>query len=247
MKRELEGRVALVTGALGAVGSSIAIRLLEEGATVIAAFRGEIARFESLRSRTTGAIHPWIIDIADDACVQGAIADIIRTFSRIDILVNNAGVNESLPFAMMDDAAWNRVVDTNLTGVKRMCAAVAGPMMSQRAGSIINLSSALATVLGRGSAAYAASKAALERFTEVAAVELGRKGIRVNAVAPGLLDGGMGIDMHPNAEAMALDRTPLGRKGTLAEVAEAVLFLATSRSSFVTGHILAVDGGLTCG
>jgi 3-oxoacyl-[acyl-carrier protein] reductase len=120
-------------------------------------------------------------------------------------------------------------------------------MMVRRHGVIINISSILACVLGRGSAAYAATKAGLNRFTEVAAQELGKKGIRVNGVAPGLLDTGMGVGMLPEAEAITLARTPLGRKGTLGEVVEAVLFLASPRASYITGHTLTVDGGVSCG
>ena len=217
-----------------------------------AGFRGELERFAPHRAslsafQSGGTVTPCVLDVTDEASAERVIREIFAKKKRVDILINNAAVNETSPFMAAAPAVWDDIVDTNLTGAKRMCAAAAKPMMVRKSGCIINISSALGTVLGRGSAAYAASKAALNRFTEVAAQEMGRFNIRVNGVSPGLLVSGMGVGMIDKAEEIALARTPLGRRGELDEAVEAVLFLASDRASYITGHILAVDGGLSHG
>jgi 3-oxoacyl-[acyl-carrier protein] reductase len=251
MPLEFQEKIVLVTGALGALGSALALRFAAEGATVVAAFRGDSSRFNALAARIpspcAGTIVPHSFDICDSTATAVAVREILARFQKIDVLINNAAVNESAPFMAMDDAAWDAIIDTNLSAVRRLTALIAPPMMARRGGAIVNISSVLGRAFGRGSAAYAASKAAIDRFTQVAAQELGKKGVRVNAVAPGLLDKGMGIGMFPEAAAQALARTPLGRKGTLDEAVEAALFLASSRASYITGQILTVDGGLSCG
>jgi 3-oxoacyl-[acyl-carrier protein] reductase len=251
MAHEFQGKTVLVTGALGALGSALALRFAAEGATAIASFRGDPARFNTLAGtipcNCPGAVVPLLLDLSDPAAPEAAVREVLARFQKIDILINNAAVNESAPFAMIDDRTWDLIFDTNISAVWRLTTQAARPMMVRREGVVINISSVLAVALGRGAAAYAAAKAALNRFTEVAAQELGKKGIRVNGVAPGLLDTGLGAGMRPEAEAEALARTPLRRKGTIADVVEAVLFLASPRAAYITGHILTVDGGLSCG
>jgi 3-oxoacyl-[acyl-carrier protein] reductase len=251
MPLEFTGKNVLITGATGALGTALSVRFIEEGATVIAGFRGDLSRFNALSSRLgetdRARIVPLQCDLRDAAAANAAVRDIVARFRTIDVLVNNAAVNESCPFTMMEPEAWESIIDTNLSAVWRITSQAALPMMAQRGGVIINISSVLATELGRGSAAYAAAKAALNRFTQVAAQELGKKGVRINAVAPGLLDTGMADGLQPEAEAQALARTPLGRKGTVNDVVEAVLFLASSRATYITGQILTVDGGISCG
>jgi NAD(P)-dependent dehydrogenase (short-subunit alcohol dehydrogenase family) len=252
MEAELKDKVVIITGALGALGRCLSMRFAEEGAHVMACFRGEPERFDALRASVeqagaAGAVSPHVLDVTDQGQVAAVVEEVASSHQRIDVLVNNAGQNDQAPFMMQEGDVWQGIVDTNLTGARHMCAAVSKPMMLRRSGAIINISSVLGTVLGRGAAAYAASKAALNRFTEVAALELGKFNIRVNGVSPGLLSAGLGLGAEPHAEAFAADRTPLGRRGTLDEVADAVVFLASSRASYITGHILSVDGGLSIG
>jgi 3-oxoacyl-[acyl-carrier protein] reductase len=251
MPLDFAGKNVIITGATGALGTALALRFVAGGATVIAGFRGDASRFEALASQLGEADRPRLAafqcDLQDAAATDAAIRDFVARFKTIDVLVNNAAANESCPFPMMEPASWDSIIDTNLSAVWRLTSQVALPMMAQRSGVIINISSVLATVLGRGSAAYAAAKAGLNRFTQVAAQELGKKGVRINAVAPGLLDIGLGEGLQPEAEAQALARTPLNRKGTASDVVEAVLFLASSRASYITGQILTVDGGISCG
>jgi 3-oxoacyl-[acyl-carrier protein] reductase len=248
MSKEMMDKVVIITGALGALGKVLVKKFAQEGAIVYACFRGNYSRFEqALSFFGEGKIFPSRFDITSSAEITTEINHIYSLYNRIDVLVNNAGVNKTDPFMLVEDDTWDTIINTNLTSVKRMCTAVAKPMILRKSGSIVNVSSVLARTLGRGSSAYAASKAALERFTEIAAVELGKKGIRVNAVAPGLLETGMGATMMPQAEIHSLERTPLGRKGTLDEVANVVLFLASNKASYITGHTLTVDGGLSCG
>jgi 3-oxoacyl-[acyl-carrier protein] reductase len=251
MKQEFSDNVVIITGALSPLGSALVFRFAAEGASVIACLKGEISRSDELMKlcgqRALNSVYPYSLDITNTAQVEEVVAQVTSRFKHIDILINNAGIQESSPFMMLEEPKWKAILDTNILGAERLCAAVSRPMMLQHSGTIVNISSILGTILGRGSAAYAVSKAGLNRLTQVMAVELGKKGIRVNAVAPGLLEKGMGDNLHPEAEKIALDRTPLGRRGTLDEIVEAVLFLASSRSSYITGHILTVDGGVSCG
>ena len=252
MKHGFSENIVIVTGALGALGSEIALRFAGEGATVIAVFRGDRERSSSLRrlfeeNEVEGELIACPLDVTEHDRVENEINGIFKRFGRIDVLVNNAAINFSAPFMSLEDEYWDSILATNLTGTRNMCAAVSKPMMVRRGGSIVNISSVSSRALGRGDSAYAASKAAINRFTQIAAVELGRKGVRVNAVAPGLLEAGLSDNLHPRAEKIVLDRTALGRRGTAREVAEAVLFLASSKASFITGHVLTVDGGLCHG
>jgi 3-oxoacyl-[acyl-carrier protein] reductase len=248
MNGEFSEKVVVVTGALGALGSVIVKRFADEGAVVYACFRGDLSRFEQEKSIFgDGLVFPCSFDVRSADQCSVAISKIVDTHKKIDILINNAAVNKPDPFMVTDNETWDTILSTNLDAVRHLCVAAAKPMMIQRSGVIINISSVLAHTLGRGSSAYAASKAALDRFTEVTSVELGKRGIRVNAVAPGLLQSGMGDAMMSQAEKISLDRTPLGRKGTPDEVANAVLFLSSEKASYITGHILTVDGGLRCG
>lgn len=244
-------QVVLITGALGGLGRTLVQRFLAEGAHVLACFRGEISRahslIDSLPEAEKKCCFPYSFDLNDAVDVEQSIRSILATHSHVDLLINNGGVNEEAPFMTLSDEQFEVIIATNLTAVRRISALLSRSMMARRSGSIITISSTLGSIGGRGSASYASAKAGVNRLTECMAVELGRKGIRVNAVAPGLLDCGMRIGMHPEAVEASLERTPLRRLGTAHEVADAVLFLGSSQASFITGHILTVDGGMTCG
>lgn len=243
---ELKNKIVIVTGSLGSLGKEIVLRFVQEGAIVAACFRGSVDRFNKLYPEDKNVIHPYSVDLSDYDSVIESVQKISEELGSIDILINCAGITYNSPFMITGDEKWSNILDTNIGSVQRMCSAVAPSMMVRKCGSIVNISSIIGETMGRGSAAYATSKAAINRFTEVAADELGRKGIRVNAVAPGLLEGGMADSMMPQAVEHSLSRTPLKRKGKLSEVVEAVLFLASERASYITGHILNVDGGASC-
>lgn len=243
----LEGKVVLLTGALGALGKAVAERFLLEGARVALCFRGDITRYETVFETFHPNAYPFSMDICDEQSIISTVSNVVDKVGPIDILINCAGVTHTAPFLLTKDMDWTNILNTNIGGVQRVCSAVAPAMMVRRRGAIVNISSLLGTTLGRGSAAYGASKAAINRFTEIAAEELGKKGVRVNAVAPGFLEGGMAKQMVPQAVEKALQRTPLQRKGKLSEVVEAILFLASDKASYITGQILHVDGGASCG
>jgi 3-oxoacyl-[acyl-carrier protein] reductase len=248
MDKKFSEKVVIITGALGGLGRVLVRMFAGNGAKVMACFRGNPKRFEKERELSIlPDVYPYNFDVNHKDAVETAIRKIIDKYKQIDVLINNAGVNIPAPFTMTDDTVWETTIATNLSGVRRLCMEVAGPMMVQKSGVIINISSVLAHTLGRGSSAYAASKAALERFTEIAAVEMGKRGVRINAVAPGFCDAGMAVSMIPQAEKIALDRIALKRKGSFEEVAQAVLFLASDQASYITGHTLTVDGGLSYG
>lgn len=244
---ELKDKVVVVTGGLGALGKAIALRFAVEGAQVAVCFRGDIHRFKEGFSAPPEGLHPFSMDIQDVENIKSTLSAITEILGPIDILINCAGITHNAPFVMTDNDEWTEILDVNIGGVQRVSSAIAPAMMARRKGSIVNISSVIGKTMGRGSAAYAASKAAINRFSEVAAEELGRKGVRVNVVAPGFLEGGMANQMVKQAVDHALERTPMKRKGKLSEVVEAVLFLASDRASYITGQILHVDGGASCG
>lgn len=244
---EMQGKIVLVTGALGALGLAISTRFAEEGATVALCFRGDVKRFDDHFPDGADRLHPYSMDILDEESIKNTLSTVQEILGPIDVVINCAGITHNSPFVMTNNEQWTSILDTNIGGVQRVCSAIAPAMMARRKGSIVNISSVIGQTLGRGSAAYAASKAAINRFTEVAAEELGKKGVRVNGVAPGFLEGGMANHMLPQAVEHMLQRTPLKRKGTLKEVVEAVLFLASDRASYITGQIINVDGGASCG
>ena len=171
----------------------------------------------------------------------------VETFGQIDILVNNAGAFEGSPVHEMDDAMWTSIFETNLNGVFRLTRTALKQMLEQKSGSIINISSILSTIAIPGTAAYSASKGALDQFSRVIAVEYGKEGIRSNCVCPGMIETEMTEEMRKDEELVAEIKKgyPLGRFGVPREIAHTCLFLASDESSFITGAVVPVDGGYT--
>jgi 3-oxoacyl-[acyl-carrier protein] reductase len=246
--KNLQGKVALVTGASRGIGRDIAIRLAEEGAFVAlnCTERGiEKANsvLNEIRSKGgDGLVKPF--SVSDSKSVDVAIDEIIKAKGGIHILVNNAGIAKDALFMRMKDEEWDDTLNTNLKGAALCARAVTRPMMKARDGVIINISSIVGQEGNAGQVAYSASKAGLFGLTKSLAKELASRNIRVNAVAPGFIDTDMTAELPAKAREELLKQIPLGRMGSGREIAEAVLWLASPASAYVTGQILAVNGGM---
>lgn len=243
----LTGRTAIVTGASRGIGRAIAARLAAEGAKLLLTCQTNFDMLEDLADelQSSAGRRPDLFqgDIGAEG-TAGKIAEIALEISgTIDVLINNAGTVTAELLTMTEDADIDRMIDTNIKGVVQLTKAVLPVMVARRSGSIVNISSVAATRPWRGNAVYAGTKGFVESFTRACAIEWGRKGIRVNAVAPGPVK----TDMLTEALAMDEDKVVkgiiLGRLGTPEEIAAAVAFLASDEASFVTGQILTIDGG----
>jgi 3-oxoacyl-[acyl-carrier protein] reductase len=243
----LAGRVAVVTGGTRGIGRATAQLLAESGATVVVTGRDE-ARAKAVAadlSEATGAPATGIaFDVADFDAVGAAFKGIVEQHGRIDALVANAGVLEGAPIGMMKPDLIDRMLATNVTGTITTMQAAARAMMRKRSGSIVLLASIAGEQGSAGQTAYAASKAAVSSIARSAAKELGPRGIRVNAVAPGLIDTELIADLPREAVADRVAHTALRRLGAPADVARVIRFLVSDESAFVTGQVLGVDGGL---
>jgi 3-oxoacyl-[acyl-carrier protein] reductase len=241
----LEGRVALVTGASRGIGRAIAQGLAARGATVVAAARGEHAEATAADIRTGGGLAEAVaLDVTDREAIDRAIGRIVDQFGRLDILVNNAGIARDQLLLRMKRDDWDAVIATNLTAAYACIQAVLKPMLRQRSGRIVSVSSVVGQAGNAGQANYAASKAGLIGLTKAVALEVASRNITVNAVAPGLIDTDMTRAVSASAQESWRDRIPLGRLGTPEDVAAAVAFLASDEAAYITGHVLAVNGGM---
>ncbi len=241
----LAGRVALVTGASRGIGRAIALRLAAGGAMVIAAARGDHAEATVATIRERGGQADGVtLDVTDEAAVQGVVADVLARQGRIDILVNNAGITRDQLVLRMKRAEWDDVLATNLTSAFSCVKAVLRSMVKQQSGRIINVASVVGQSGNAGQVNYAASKAGLIGLTKALALEVASRRITVNAVAPGLIETDMTSALAADAHGTWASRIPLQRLGTPDEVAAAVEFLASDEAAYITGHVLAVNGGM---
>ena len=245
--KKLNNQVAVITGGADGIGKAAVQRFAEEGAKVIIWDMNEAKGQETAAALTAAGAEVSFMKVntADFKVVEAATNEVINTFGKIDILVNNAGITRDSTLKKMTTEQWQSVIDVNLTGVFNCTKCVAAFMTEKNYGRIINTSSVVALYGNFGQTNYVATKAALIGMTKTLAKELGRKGITVNAVAPGFIATEMVKKMPENVLAGMRDKTPVGRLGEPEEIAAAYLFLASPESGFINGTTLSVDGGVT--
>jgi len=242
--RELEGRVALVTGGSRGIGAAVSTELARAGAEVVVNYTSNAEAAERVCAEIGEGAHAMRGDVSTMHGATGLVEQVEAEVGPLAILVNNAGITRDNLIMKLAEEDWRDVIDTNLGGAFFTCRAVARPMLKRRAGSIVNMSSVVGVHGNAGQTNYAASKAGLIGLTKSLAKELGVRGIRVNAIAPGYISTELTDALPEPAREAILKSTPLGRLGSTDDVARAVRFLASDQAAFVTGHVLAVDGGL---
>ena len=242
---DLTGRVALVTGASRGIGRAIAAKLAAQGAIVVAAARerNAAATVDEITA-AGGKAEVASVDVSDAAAIEALVAGTLAAHGRIDILVNNAGITKDQLLLRMKRADWDAVIATNLTGAFALTQAVLKPMIRQKSGRIVCISSVVGRSGNAGQANYAASKAGLIGFAKSVAQEVASRNITVNVVAPGLIETDMTRAMAEDARVEWATRIPLKRLGTPDDIAAAVCFLASPEASYITGQVLAVNGGM---
>jgi len=244
---DLSGQVALVTGASRGIGRAVAIKLAACGATVACVARtleGLQLTLQAIRD-AGGAADGYATNVADSAEVQQVVDEVEAKSPKIHVLVNNAGITRDGLMLRMEDSAWQEVIDTNLKGTFLFSRAVGACMMRGRYGRIINISSVSGLVGNPGQANYAASKAGVIGFSKTIARELASRGITVNVVAPGFITTDMTNALPEKIKAEVKERIPVRRLGTPEDIADLVCYLASPSASYVTGQVIAVDGGMT--
>ncbi len=244
---DLSGKVALVTGASRGIGKAIALRLAEAGADVaVLATTEDRARpvAEEIRARGRNALAIGG-DVADFAFAAGAVEKTVAELGRLDIVVNNAGITKDGLFLRMSEEDFDRVISVNLKGCFNFCRAAARPLTKARDGRIVNVTSIVGLVGNAGQANYAAAKAGIVGMTRSLAKEFGSRNITANAVAPGFVTTDMTAGLSDAVKEASREATPLRRFGSPDEIADAVVYLASDRASYITGQVLTVDGGMS--
>jgi 3-oxoacyl-[acyl-carrier protein] reductase len=241
---DLSGQVALVTGGSRGIGKAISERLAAAGARVAVVAR-DAARAEAVAGGLPGDGHKgYACDVADSASVDALLKQVEQDLAPVDILVNNAGVTADNLLVRIDDAAWQRVIDTNLKGAFNLTRAAARGMMRRRKGRIINITSVVGLTGNAGQANYAASKAGLIGLTKAVAKELASRNVLVNAIAPGFIETEMTAELSEAARTGLLGQIALGKLGKPEDIAGVVLFLSGPDAEYITGQVLVVDGGM---
>ena len=244
---ELEGKAALVTGGSRGIGRAVCLELAQRGACVAVNYAGNAAAAEeTVESCKAMGVDAFSVqaDVADAAACDAMVKEVVSRFGRLDILVNNAGITRDGLMPMLKDADWDAVLDANLKGAFHCMRAAYRPMMKQKYGRVVNLSSIVGLRGNAGQANYAASKAGLIGLTKSMAKELAGRNVTVNAVAPGFIDTDMTAALPEKARESMLASIPMGRLGQGEDVAKAVAFFAGDGAGYVTGQVLCVDGGM---
>ena len=245
----LDGRIALVTGASQGIGRACALALAGAGATVALAARNEakLAEVAAEIDAAGGKAAAFVLDIASEDSIQTCSKAVLERFGKVEILVNNAGITRDKLMMQMKREDWDDVLATNLTGAFLLTQALLRPMLKNRWGRIVNISSVVGRTGQAGQVNYAATKAGLIGMTRSLAREVASRGITVNAVAPGYIETPMTAVLDEKQTAAMMTQIPLGRAGTDADIAQAVLYLASEGAGYVTGHVLDVNGGMFMG
>lgn len=247
---KVSDRVALVTGGSRGIGKAIVVALANGGAKVAFIYQSNKAAADALVAELAGQgkeVYAIQADVSKKEDAEAAIENVVAKWGRLDILVNNAGIIRDKLVLAMSAEEWTEVIQTNLTSVFHFCQAAIRPMMSNRFGRIINMSSVAADFSNPGQANYAASKAGIEGFSRCLATEYAKRGITVNCVAPGFIETDMTIAVVNAAGDKIKNSIPVKRLGKPDDISNAVVFLASEESSYITGQTLKVDGGLTLG
>ncbi len=243
----LEGKVALITGASRGIGRGIALKFAEQGANIAFTYLSSVEKGEALAKELEAygvkAIG-YRSDAADFKASEELVNNVVTDFGTVDILVNNAGITRDTLLMRMSEQQWDEVMNANLKSVFNLTKAVQKPMLKQRKGSIINMSSVVGVKGNAGQSNYAASKAGIIGFTKSVALELGSRNIRSNAIAPGFIETEMTDALDPKVVAGWRDAIPLKRGGTADDVANATVFLASDMSAYITGQVINVCGGM---
>lgn len=241
----LNGQVAVVTGAGRGIGRAIALKFAAEGADVVCVSRTAENSEGRCRVRALGR-RAWAlaVDVADSTAVTAAAGTILADAGKVDILVNNAGVTRDGLLMRMSDADWDVVINTNLKGAFNFTKAFTRAFLKQRSGRIINVASVIGLIGNAGQSNYAASKAGLIGFTKSVAKELASRGITANVLAPGFIETDMTAVLKDDVKAEVLKQIPLGALGQPEDIANAAVFLASPAARYITGQVLAVDGGM---
>ena len=243
---DLSGKTALITGASRGIGRAIALAVAARGATVIAAARSLPAARETADAieRSGGVARGLALDVSSDASVETALAGLIAEHATIPLLVNNAGITRDNLLLRMKKEDWNEVIDTNLSGIYRICRSLVPSMVKARYGRIVNITSVVARSGNPGQANYAAAKAGIEGMSRSLAKELASRNITVNCVAPGFIDTDMTRSLTAAQKDALLENVPMNRLGTPDDVAAGVGYLLSDEASYVTGITLDINGGM---
>ena len=242
---DLTGKVAIVTGASRGIGRAMAMSLASRGAFVVATARGEHAAGTAEAITAAGGRAEAVgVDVTDTPALEKVPGEVAARHGRLDILVSNAGITRDQLLMRMKRADWDAVIATNLTATFTLAQAALRPMLKQRGGRIIAVSSVVGQMGNAGQTNYAASKAGLIGFAKALAREVASRNITVNVIAPGMIDTDMTREVGEKAQLDLVARIPLGRLGTVDDVAAAACFLASDEAAYITGHVLAVNGGM---
>ena len=242
---DLNNKVAIITGASQGIGRTIALVFAKSGANVICIARSE-SKIKELCLEITdqgGQASPIACDVGDGDAFANAIKSVTNEYGKLDILINNAGITRDALLMRMNDTQWDEVLNTNLKGAFHGMKSAIRPMMKNKYGRIINITSIVGLTGNPGQANYAASKAGLIGMTQSIAKEVGTRGITVNCIAPGWIDTEMTVDLPENSKRDLLDRIPIGKIGKPEDIAHAAVFLASDEASYITGQTITVDGG----
>jgi acetoacetyl-CoA reductase len=243
---DLTGKACLVTGGSRGIGRAIALELGRHGASVAVGYATNVEAAQAVAAEITtsgGQAFAFGCDVQDPGAIEVAVGSVVDRFGTIDVLVNNAGITRDRSLAKMSPAEWDDVVGTNLSSVFHLTSRVLPVMVKAGSGRIVNISSVIGLHGNFGQANYAAAKAGIVGFTKAAALELARKGITVNAIAPGFIETEMIAAMPEDVRAAILAKIPMGRFGRPEEIAQAVVYLVSS-GDYITGQVISIDGGL---